>query len=134
MSDNPVRETRKERKARLQGLFFTAFFISRAPVDVAAQAAGISPKTGTRWLRSPEFHEWLVESHVASPQSVLSFARSIIIPALQRMAAIVRDSGSPATAAVAAAKLIAELMLRLHEVTQMEQRIAELERLAGGQQ
>lgn len=132
MSDSPARETKKERRARLMRRFADAIFIAGRTVDDAARAVGINVRTGSRWLHSPEFRDCLVEANAASPRALLGFARSIIIPALQRLGEIIRNPETPATALVNAIKLAVDLTLRLQEIIEFEQRIVELERLAPG--
>ena len=131
MSDSPIRESRADRKRRLMRRFSDAVF-SCATLAEAAAAVGINPRTATRWLRSPEFKMIYIESQAGSPEAMLGFSRATGLPALQRLAKIIRDDSSAPTAAVAAARAVLDLMMKLVEVQELEERIRTLESLAGG--
>ena len=132
MSDKPIRESRADRKRRLMRQFHDAVFTC-ATLDAAARSVGVNPRTATRWLRSPEFKQIYIESQAGSPEAMLGFSRATGLPALQRLAKIIRDDSSAPTAAVAAARAVLDLMMKLVEVQELEQRIQSLESLAGGQ-
>ena len=132
MSDNAPRETRAERKRRLM-VQFNAALLTCATVAQAAKSCGVSARQATRWLRSPEFRQAYVESQTGSPQAMLGLSRAASLPALERLAKIIRDDNSAPTAAVGAAKVVLDLAQQLAEAQELESRIQALEALAGGQ-
>lgn len=112
---------------------FHAALFSCATVEAAAKSVGITPRTATRWLKSPEFKQAYIESYSGSPATMLSLSRATGLPALERLAKLIRSDETPATAAVAAARAVLDLMLQLTETRELEERIRSLEEIAGGQ-
>ena len=132
MADSPQKQRRNDRR-RAQMVSFCGHLLAFPTVEQAARATGISSRSATRWIRSELFKEIYTESRAATLKAVSGLLRASSVGAVETLAAIARDKDAAATARCNAARAILEGMLKLNESTELEQRIAELEALAGGQ-
>ena len=128
MADNSRRGERKRAKM----VAFCGHLLAYPTVQQAAEATGISSRSATRWIKSELFKEIYTASRAATLKAVNGLLRASSVGAVETLAAIARDPGAAATARCNAARAILEGMLKLNESTELEERIAELEKLAGG--
>ena len=130
---NTAKERRAERK-REKMLRFIGALMSYSTVREAAESCNISARTATTWIKSREFRAAYSDSRQATMEAVTSLLRAAAPGAVERLAKLAKDDSAPATASCSAARSILDGLLRLQEAVEIESRIAELEKLAGGKQ
>ncbi|HEV3330546.1 MAG TPA: hypothetical protein VG096_06175 [Bryobacteraceae bacterium] len=130
MSDNPIRETRAERKRR-QMVAFNDALLAFPTIALAAKASGVSSRQASRWIKSPEFAAVYVESRRATMSSVAALLRAGSIGAAEALTEITKDPKAAPTARTAASRAVLDGLLRLTEVAELEERVRSLEALAG---
>ena len=126
MPEKVKRETRAERKRKQIGEFCGAL-LSYPTVEAAAQSVGVSARTATRWLKSPEFRDAYVESRQATIEAAAGLLRASASGCIETLAMIAIDKESPATARVSAAKSVLDTMLKITELSELEARLRTLE-------
>lgn len=129
MSDKPKKLTAKERRRKQIGAFHDAL-IGAQTMEEACKIAGISARTGSRWIRSDVFSEIYSQRRQATLESAASLLRAASIGSIEALSRIVRDKDAPATATVQAAGRILDLLLRITELSEIERSLQELEAAA----
>ena len=95
---------------------------------MAAQAAGITPRTLTMYLSDPEFQTEYRKAFGQLVQDATRQAQQSLSPALSALRSIVEDDNENSSARIAAARSLLEYGLRLTEFSDILQ---ELESVAG---
>ena len=96
-----------------------------APVDVAAQRAGVSRTTAHRRMREPEFRQMVQEARAAAFERALGELSDASLDAARTLRKLLRARNAPIQ--LGAAKAILELGVKLREGTELAERIAALE-------
>lgn len=94
----------------------------------AAQAAGISAATLRRYLAEDEFQQEYKKALSELMRDATNQARQSLAPALKCLRDIAEDEKESSTARIQASRALLEYGLQLISVTDIEERIAELER------
>lgn len=97
-----------------------------ATVAAAAQKAGIGERTAYRRLNDPQFQKKIVEIRsdlVVRTSSMLSASGGEAVKTLLEL----QKPAHPPTVRLGASKAILEVGMRLRELAELEQRVAELE-------
>jgi hypothetical protein len=98
----------------------------------AAQSAGISESTLTRWLRSEAFrHAYQLAQREALSQAIAALAAAAGMAVTVLRAAMLDQSASPA-ARVTAARAVLEFGFRGAEIADLEERLAIIEAVLAG--
>jgi hypothetical protein len=121
--------TARERRRQKIADFHNAL-LSHSTVAGAARATGISARTATVWLKSPEFKEIYVESRRATLEASAGLLRACASGSIQALSEIVNDREAASTARVQAAGRILDAMLRLTEAAELDKRLEALEAAA----
>jgi hypothetical protein len=116
------------KKAGKLHLFVTAL-LSHASVEDAARAAGISARTGWRWLRCEAVLVQLHETRRNAMSRAMVLLQEAATGAVQSLAEILKTGESEA-ARVAAARCVLEMGLRAAEFDDVQSRLAKLEAIA----
>jgi hypothetical protein len=96
----------------------------------ACKVAGISPRTGARWIRTDVFAEIYSEKRRATLQAAGGLLKAGSIGSIETLTSIAINPEAAATARVAAAKAVLDSMLRVVELNEVEERLAKLEATA----
>jgi hypothetical protein len=95
--------------------------------QVAAEQAGISPRTLRDYLRQPAFHQEYLARRRQIVSAAVSLAQQRAPAAVAVLCSIMSDSGNPPTARLAAAGKVLDMALRGVEIEDMAQQVAELQ-------
>ena len=133
MPDNPIpirRETRAERRLR-QIAEFAGHILAFHNIDLAAKAVPITIRTARHWMSTDAFGQAYAELHKPTLEASARMARHATPVALKACTEIVNDPMAPATARVAAARVLVDANLSLNEepdmVRALQERIHQLE-------
>jgi hypothetical protein len=126
LSDKVKRETAKDRKRRQIGEFHDALLGSPNMVE-ACKVAGISPRTGARWIRTDVFAEVYSEKRKATLEACSGLLKAGSIGAISAPVEVIQHQDSPATAKTQAASKLIDAMLKITELRELEERLAKLE-------
>lgn len=107
--------------------------LTHATQAEAAQAAGIGETTLRGYLREPEFQTAYRRAVSDMLESAARQARNTLAPAITRLRSIVEDDEQTAQAQIQASRELANLAIKLHELTNIDQRLQELEAWKEGQ-
>jgi hypothetical protein len=99
-------------------------------LPAAAANCGISESTLRRWLRNESFAWRYRQERTRMLDSTVNLLRQKSIAAVETLAGIADDKGSPAGARVSAARSLVELAIKGAEVQDLEERLTELEEIA----
>ena len=97
----------------------------------AAKAAGIGESTLREYMKDPEFLERYREAFGNLVQDATRQAQQAISPALSTLREVVEDKEEPARARIQAARTILDHALKFTEMSDLLERIAKLEEIAG---
>lgn len=100
--------------------------LTQPTLKMAAEKAGISYKTLTRYRKNPEFQAVLQAEKVAIFHDTMQKAQAYTMEALETLREIQNNSTLNESARVSAAKVILELGTQLHSVEAIEAELAEL--------
>jgi len=110
-----------------QRMFIDALLSGMAIID-AVKVVGIGESTAYRWLKEPTFAQAYAEARRAIFDESLSHLMTDIRIARATLVEVMQDREASASARVAASKIVLESAIELYKATELEQRIAELER------
>lgn len=122
----PRRETARERRLRQIAEFHDALVGAKTMAE-ACRVAGITPRTGARWIRTNEFAQVYSERRRATIQAASGLLKAGSIGSTETLSSIAIDPEQPATARVAAARAVLDSMLKITEIHELEQRLAKIE-------
>ena len=125
MSDSRARR-RYERIQR-----FCAAFLSFPTIEGASKSVGISAKTATRWLKTPEFKRAYIELNSPDLPTISAKVTAAALGAIDALAATAHDPKAPATARVNASTSIVQLMLKITEDVSFAEEIKKLKEITG---
>lgn len=100
--------------------------LTQPTLKMAAEKAGISYKTLTRYRKNPEFQAVLQAEKVAIFHDTMQKAQAYTMEALETLREIQNNSTLNESARVSAAKGILELGTQLHSMEAIEAELAEL--------
>lgn len=100
--------------------------LTQPTLKMAAEKAGISYKTLTRYRKNPEFQAVLQAEKVAIFHDTMQKAQAYTMEALETLREIQNNSALNESARVSAAKGILELGTQLHSMEAIEAELAEL--------
>lgn len=100
--------------------------LTQPTLKMAAEKAGISYKTLTRYRKNPEFQAVLQAEKVAIFHDTMQKAQAYTMEALETLREIQNNSTLNESARVSAAKEILELGTQLHSMEAIEAELAEL--------
>ena len=104
-----------------------AELLQRATIREAAEAVNLGEATAHRWLRDPTFQR----SYKAARQQIVDFCISRVqkasSEAVDVLREILRDNTAPASSRVSASKIILKLSLKGLEITDILERLDNLE-------
>lgn len=103
-----------------------------ATIETAANRAGVSVRTAYRRLRNPEFRRQVRELRAEIVQRTSSALSAASSEAVKTLIAL-QQAAQPAGVRLGAAKAILEIGIRLREITELEERISELESRVSGE-
>ena len=101
-----------------------------ATLTEAAASCGIGESTLRRWLCDEGFAQRYRRERTRMLDSTVNLLRQKSIAAVETLAGIADDKGSPAGARVSAARSLVELAIKGAEVQDLEERLTELEEIA----
>ena len=131
MSETPRRESAKERRRRQIGEFHDALVGAKTMAE-ACKIAGVSARTGARWIRTDTFAEIYSERRKATLHAASGLLKAGSIGSIETLVSIAIDKEASSTARVAAAKVVVDAMLKISELRDLEERLERLEQAAGG--
>jgi len=104
-----------------------AALLENHSLDAAFKATGISRNTGYRWIGTPEFQKAYRQARGRIVQAVIGRLQSMGAKALAAIEAVLDDSQAAPAVKVQAGRAVLDLILRAHEVDQLEGRLEALE-------
>lgn len=125
MSENVSSEQELSPKQHL----FIAALLAGHTIQLSAKAAGVTEKTGHKWLKLPQFQQ----AYRAAQRSIFDQALTgLMLKVDAAIATLERNmSGedTPASVQVRAAQIVLEQAIASHKMSALESRIEELEQL-----
>jgi hypothetical protein len=110
-----------------------AALLTQRNLEEAAKAAGIGANTLLRWLKAPEFQAaYRGARRTAFGQSIARLQQGTAAAATTLLKTMI-DANTPASVKVRAAEAIFNHAAKAIEIEDIEERVSELERAAGGQ-
>ena len=106
---------------------FLAVLLTSPTVRAAAEAAGISERTGWRYLADAEVKRALSQALDSELAHATRRAVTAMTGALETLEGIHRDPGAPTGARVSAARAILDVGPKLREALDLAERVARLE-------
>ncbi|HRF47555.1 MAG TPA: hypothetical protein PLC98_08010 [Anaerolineales bacterium] len=119
-NDRSGKLTRRQRNA------IGALLTSRT-VQEAAKAAGAGEKTIRRWLDDRNFVAAIEAARAEALKVVLQRLSSLAVTAVETLEAVMLSSAAPHSAKVRAANATLTNLLKVREITAIEERITRLE-------
>jgi hypothetical protein len=116
------------KKANKLHLFVTAL-LSRAGVEDAGRAAGVSSRTAWRWMHDPAVLARLREARKDAMTAAMVRLQEAAAGAVDCLCEVQKE-GESESARVSAARCILEQALRAAELGDLEERLAKLEAIA----
>ena len=104
-----------------------AALLENHSLDAAFKAVGISRNTGYRWIASTEFQKAYRQARGRIVQAVIGRLQSMGAKALLAIEGVLDDPQAAPAVKVQAGRAVLDLILRAHEVDQLEARLCELE-------
>ena len=114
------------KKPQRQEALITALLV-QPTILLAAQKAGISETTATRWMKEPDFQARFTEAKQVAFCQVLVFLEQSMLGSVAVLKSIMLDTQARPTTRVQAAGKLLELALRAHEVYTYEARLTAVE-------
>jgi len=107
-----------------------AYLITASSVEEASRQSGIPHSTFWRWLRDPNFASHY-EAHTAGALEVAGKRlRNLTALAANTLQEVMEDKTAPAGSRAAAARTVLEMVQRQRELTEIEERLQQLEAIA----
>lgn len=107
-----------------------AALLTQRNIEEAARATGISVKTLLRWQKLPEFKAAYRAARREAFSQTLARLQQAANPAVTTLLKMMVDQNAPAASRVRAADSVLDHARKAMETDDMEERIAELERIA----
>ena len=107
-----------------------AALLTQRNIDEAARATGISVKTLLRWQKLPEFKAAYRAARREAFSQAVARLQQAASPAVTTLLKMMLDPNAPAASRVRAAHSVLEHASKAMEIDDIEERIAELERIA----
>jgi phage terminase small subunit len=104
-----------------------AALLSEPTQAEAAEAAGVGPRTLTRWLQQPKFKAALQEAETYAINEAIRHLARMQSSAANVIEGILGDEEISPTVRLRAAVSVFDLMIRLKSFNQLEERITTLE-------
>lgn len=101
--------------------------LAERDVKAAAQACGIGYRTLCRWLDDSAFRAELTGAEGEAIDAATRRLLQLQDPAIDTISATMDDQANPAAVRLRAAQIALETLLKLRELRNLEQRLAELE-------
>lgn len=108
--------------------------LSARSLEEAAKSVGVSVRTLQRWQKQPHFEKALRESRLAAFQQSLARLQQASVPAVTTLLKLMVDASTPLAIKARCAVFVLEQARKAIETEELEQRIAELERVTGNYQ
>lgn len=118
---------KRAERTRQTMIRFAGTMLAYPTIAQAADAAGISPRTASRWLRSTEFKAIYADTREATLEATLGMLRALSVGACEALGQVVRNPDAAPTARTNAARSILDSMLRLTELQDLDKRLKTLE-------
>ena len=110
-----------------------AALLTQRNIEEAAKSIGIAPNTLLKWMREPEFQAAYRDARRAAfSQSIARLQQGTVAAATTLLKTMI-DANTPASVKVRAAEAIFNHAAKAIEIEDIEARVSELERAAGGQ-
>ena len=106
---------------------FVAAMLAARTIGEAAQTAGVTERTGKRYLKTSAVKLALANALDSAMTQATSRAVAAMSEALETLEAIHRDEETPASTRVSAARAILDAGPKLREAMDLAQRVAEME-------
>ena len=107
-----------------------AALVTHRNTEEAARAAGVSPKTLSRWLQLPEFQKAYLEARRLAYRQTTARLQQASGAAVTTLLKTMVDSNAPAASRVRAAGYVLDHAARAMEIEDVEVRLAALEQAA----
>ena len=117
-----------EEKLDASQVKFLAALLEEPTIGKAASVAGVSTRTGMRYLQDDDFKEAFSEVKRAAVAQALARVQSVAGFAVAALVQVMADKKTPPSARVSAARTLLESALKAAELEGFEERLAELER------
>lgn len=111
-----------------------AALISCPTARAAAKAAGLSESALRRYKQDPVFQAEYRKRCNELLEAACTKAKSVLPPAIERLATIVQDDTQQPREQIAACRALCEYSLRLNEAVDIEQRLRALEERSRNEQ
>jgi len=98
-------------------------------IKEAAKTVGVNEATLWRWLQSPEFQSRYRAARRQLVETAIAQLQSDCTVAVRVLRAVAEDKNAPASSRVAAAKTIIEQSVSAIQLTDLQERLEEVERL-----
>lgn len=102
-----------------------------ATVEAAARQCGVNPRTVFRRLEDPAFRDRVRDLRDAMVRRTSGLLTAAAAEAVRTLLALQKDGVPPATR-LGAARAVIELGIKVRELSELEDRVTELERAARG--
>ena len=105
--------------------------LNNSTIRDAARAIEVDESTVYRWLQQQGFRRAYMEMRRELVRQAIATAQRSTGEAVNVLKEIMNDTDKPGSARIQAAKTILEFAIKASEVEEMEERIAQLEKLLG---
>jgi hypothetical protein len=109
-----------------------AALLARPSLEDAARVAGVAEKTLRRWIREPEFNALYLQARRESVRQAIARIQQATGAAGATILKLMTDVNVPAAVRLRAAECVFGLAVKGIELEDIEARVSELERAAGG--
>jgi transposase len=107
---------------------FLKELLTARSITQAAELAGVGLRTATTWLAAADFRAALVKAQDDTFSQTTRQTVAYMADALETLRALMQDKNTPATARVAACRVILESGVKFTELVDVLQRLDALER------
>jgi hypothetical protein len=104
-----------------------AALLEQPTVKAAAKAANIGEATAHRWMKDPNFQRCYKDARQQIVDLCISRIQKASSEAVEVLREILHDNAAPASSRISASKIILELSLKGLEITNIIERIENLE-------
>jgi hypothetical protein len=104
--------------------------LSEPSVEAAARASGISSATYFRWLQQQPFADRYAELRHNALEVATARLQVLAAQACETLETIMASRKAPAASRASAARTVLEMALRVRELSEIEQRLSALEKIA----
>jgi hypothetical protein len=109
-----------------------AALLARPSLEDASRVAGVAEKTLRRWIREPEFNALYLQARRESVRQAIARIQQATGAAGATILKLMTDVNVPAAVRLRAAECVFGLAVKGIELEDIEARVSELERAAGG--